>query len=104
MEGGSLRVISRRALREFWHEHPEAESPLSAWYLLVKKAAWQNLAELKETFPSADLVGRCTVFNVGGNNYRVIVRLRYAKQILYIRNVLTHSQYDRGRWKDACYD
>jgi mRNA interferase HigB len=99
-----LRIISRRALREFWQEHPEAEVSLSAWYLMVKKATWKNLAEVKRTFPSADLVGRCTVFNVGGNNYRVIVCVRYEKQIVYIRDVLTHSRYSRGRWKDACYD
>lgn len=99
-----MRIISRRSLREFWQAHPEAEASLSAWYLLVKKAAWKNLAEVKRTFPSADLVSRCTVFNVGGNNYRVIVRVRYEKQIVYITDVLTHSQYSRGRWKDACYD
>jgi len=70
----------------------------------MKKAAWKNLADVKRTFPGADLVGRCTVFNVGGNKYRVIVGIRYEKQIVYIRDVLTHSQYSRGRWKDACYD
>jgi len=99
-----LRVISRRALREIWQEHREGETSLSAWYLLMKKAAWKNLADVKRTFPVTHLVGRCTVFNVGGNKYRVIVGIRYEKQIVYIRDVLTHSQYSRGRWKDACYD
>jgi mRNA interferase HigB len=71
---------------------------------MMKKAAWRNLAEVKRTFPGADLVGRCTVFNVGGTKYRVVVGIRYETQIVYVRDVLTHSQYSRGKWKDACYD
>jgi mRNA interferase HigB len=97
-----LRIISRRALREFWEKHTEAETSLAAWYSVTRKAAWNNPAETKRTFSSADLVGTCTVFNVGGNNYRVIVKIEYERQIVYIKNVLTHAEYDRKRWRRGC--
>jgi mRNA interferase HigB len=97
-----LRIISRRALREFWEKHPEAETSLAAWYSVTRKAVWNNLAETKQTFSSADLVDTCTVFNVGGNNYRVIVKIEYEWQVVYIKNVLTHAEYSRGRWRRGC--
>ena len=61
---------------------------------------WRNLAELKRTFSTADQVARLTVFNVGGNNYRLIARVEFERQEVYIRAVLTHAEYDKGSWKN----
>ena len=97
-----MHIISRKPLREFWTEHVEAEQPLARWFAIANKAAWQNLSEIKSGFPSADLVGKCTVFNIGGNKYRLITKIEYAKQQIYIKFVLTHKEYDTGAWKIDC--
>jgi mRNA interferase HigB len=64
-----MRVISKKKIREFSLMHPQAEKPLMEWYKKTKAAAWKNIADVKLTFPHADAVGTCTVFNVGGNKY-----------------------------------
>jgi mRNA interferase HigB len=71
-----------------------------AWYKTAKKANWQNLAELKAVYPSADLVGRYMVFNIGGNKYRLIARIVYRSQTLFVVAVMTHEEYDLGKWKE----
>ncbi|HET6882815.1 MAG TPA: type II toxin-antitoxin system HigB family toxin [Pirellulales bacterium] len=97
-----MRVISRRKLREFWELHADAEQPLRGWLSMVKAANWKNLAEVHRTFPTADQVGRCTVFNIGGNKYRLIGAIHYNRGIVYVRHVLTHAEYDRDKWKAGC--
>ncbi len=97
-----MRIISRKALRNYWEEHPKAEEVLQDWYSKIKKSQAGNFAQLRGAFPSADLVGDCIVFNVGGNNYRVIVHLDFSIQTVWIRFVLSHSDYDRDRWKADC--
>ncbi len=67
-------VVSLKRLREFWGRHPLAEVPLRAWFTQTSAAEWSNFSDLRRTFPSADLVGNCTVLNVGGNKYRLIAR------------------------------
>jgi len=94
-----VRIISRRALREFWERHPEAERRLRLWHQVVEAADWASWEDVRRTFPSADSVGRFTVFNVGGNNYRVIARIEFRWRRVYIRHVLTHSEYDDEAWK-----
>jgi mRNA interferase HigB len=59
-----LRVISRKALRQFWEERPHAKAPREDWYRVARRAAWQNLSEVRASYPHADTVGTCTVFNV----------------------------------------
>lgn len=95
-----MNVISYRKIRDFVKEHPDSKSSLSAWYKTAKKANWQNLAQLKAVYPSADLVGRYTVFNIKGNHYRLIARIIYRSQTLFIIDVLTHEDYDLGKWKE----
>jgi mRNA interferase HigB len=97
-----VNVISRPRLREFTKKHPDAEEPLSAWFKRARKAEWQSLGEVKADYPHADLVGKCTVFNIGGNKYRLIVSINYRGQAIFIKNVLTHREYDRGGWNDEC--
>ena len=90
-----MRIISRKALREFWEVHPDAEQPLEDWYRITKHAGWSNLVEARLDFPHADPVGDCTVFNIGGNKYRLVVDMRYDLGRIYIRHVLTHEEYTR---------
>lgn len=88
-----------RALRIFAADHPHAEIPLQGWRRVIEKNSFSNWAELKTTFNSMDKVGDLIVFDIGGNKYRLIAYIRFEKQILYIKAVLTHRDYDRGAWK-----
>jgi mRNA interferase HigB len=80
--------------------YPKAESALNGWYAVVKKAVWENTAEMKAVFPNADLVGRRTVFNIMGGNFRLIARVNYRRKIVLILHILTHKEYDLGKWKE----
>lgn len=97
-----MRIISKKKLREFWEKHPDAHAPLEEWYRVVRKAVWRNSAEVRAIYPHADPVGACTVFNIKGNDYRLITKIEFQWKAIYIKHVLTHSEYDRGRWKDDC--
>jgi mRNA interferase HigB len=94
-----VHVISRKRLLESATKHRELLAPLDTWYRIVKKAEWKSLEAVRSTFPSADAVGRWTVFNIKGNSYRLIVEMNYTGQRVYIRHVLTHAEYDKGAWK-----
>ena len=95
-----MNVISFKRIREFSLTHRDADGSLRAWYITAKKSNWQNPAELKMTYPSADLVGRYTVFNIKGNKYRLIARIVYRSQTIFIVAVLSHEEYDLGKWKE----
>jgi len=101
-----MRVISKARLKEFWETpgHQEAEGPLRALYTHVnsKRVSWQTWGDVKASFASASIVGDCVVFNIGGNKYRVITRIRYATQKAFVLKMMTHSEYDDDRWKDEC--
>lgn len=99
-----MRIISRKALRDFWELYPDAQHPLEDWYRITKHAFWLNLIQTRQDFPHADLVGDCTVLNIGGNKYRLVTKIRYNKQRVYIINILTHKEYDKEKWKDDCVD
>lgn len=94
-----MRIISRKALQDFSMKHPQAETPLDSWYRVAKAAQWNNLVEVNATYPSADLVGQYVVFNIKGNDYRLIVGINFRSQIIFIKHVLTHADYDKGKWK-----
>ena len=95
-----MRVISRRTLREFWEKHPKARNSLLLWYERVTKSSLENFAQLRQLFSSADLVSNFTIFNISGNNYRLITYIDYQAQIIFIRAVLTHPDYDKEKWKN----
>ncbi len=97
-----MRVISRKALRDYWEEHPVAEEVLNDWFRKIKRIGPTNFAELRETFPSADIFGGCVVFNVGGNNYRIITYVHFKSQRVFIRAVLSHAEYSKEKWKTDC--
>ena len=94
-----MHVISKKALRDFWETHADAKGPLEGWYDLVEKATWRNLADVRKTFNSADVVGPFTVFNVKGNDIRVVAAIHYNRLKVYIRHVFTHPEYDRWNQK-----
>jgi len=97
-----MHVISEKKLREFWEQRPEAEEPLRAWHRVTERAAWTCFADVRRAYPHADPVGRCTVFNIGGNKFRLVVVIHFNRQKVYVRHVMTHEQYDRGTWKGDC--
>ncbi len=94
-----MHVISRKKLLEAASEHGDLSEPLDAWYRIAKKAKWKNLIEVRRVFSSADAVGKFTVFNIKGNAYRLIAEMYYKSQVILIRDVLTHADYNKGDWK-----
>lgn len=94
-----MRVISRKALRLFWQSHPESKAPLLRWFKIMQHTNVGNIEELRTIFPTADKVENLVVFNIGGNNYRLIASIHFNRDRIYIRHVLTHREYDRGDWK-----
>ena len=94
-----MRIISKAAIREFSKQHEDAIEPLLHWYYVAKKAVWKNLVETQKDFPHADLVERFTVFNVGGNKFRLVTIIKYRWQIVYVRHILTHAEYNKEKWK-----
>ena len=94
-----MKVISNSALRAFTAEHPLAEAPLQGWRRVIERNRFANWASLKAAFNAVDRVGELAVFDIGGNKYRLIAYIRFEKQIVYIKAVLTHRDYDQGAWK-----
>ena len=95
-----MHIISRKRLNEFGEQHPDAKASLAHWYQLAKQEKFANFVELRMVFPSADQVGKLTVFNVGGNKVRLIAAIHYNRRKVYVRAVLTHTEYDEHRWKE----
>jgi mRNA interferase HigB len=97
-----MHVITRARLLEFAEKYPLTSRALDTWYRKVKRTNYDNSNELRLMFPSADFVGKCTVFNIGGNKVRLITVIRYDKKKIYIKHVLTHAEYDLDKWKMDC--
>jgi len=95
-----MHVITRKRLNEFAEKYPETRTALANWYDLVSSNDFSSLPNLKLMFPTADQVGKLTVFNVGGNKVRLVAAIHYNRNRIYIRGVLTHEEYDRGKWKE----
>ena len=96
-----MRIISKHPkLSQFWEEHPAAKTPLLAWYQLVEHASWNTFADVRRDYASADAVGNFVVFNIGGNKFRLAVRISYNKGKVYVHRVMTHKEYDRGDWQN----
>jgi mRNA interferase HigB len=91
-----MRIISRKRLVEFWRLHPDAEQPLRAWYAEAKKSSWRSPAEIKTIYRNASLLANNrVVFNIKGNDYRLIVIIEYKQEKIFIRFIGTHQEYDR---------
>ena len=90
-----MRIIAKRALREFWERHPNAEEPLLAWYREVVLEDWDTPVKVKAKYGNASIVGgNRVVFNIKGNDYRLVVKINYPYRVVYVRFVGTHAEYD----------
>ena len=101
----SVRIIKEARLKEYWHVHERAKSPLERWRDATLEAEWKSFPDVRKTFGSADNVRvsdekPAVVFNIGGNNWRLITVIHYNTQIVYVRKFMTHAEYDKGRWKE----
>ncbi len=95
-----MRLLGTHHIDEFAKKHPEARSALRRWQKIIEGSEFKNFVDLRKTFPSADQVESKTVFNVGGNKIRTITLIEYGIAQIIITHILTHSEYDRGKWKD----
>ena len=98
-----MHLISIRNLRFDAAKYPDAIKSVNNWYTIVKKSQWRNLEDVREIYRDAEAVGNFTVFNIKGNNYRLIVGIDYENQTVYYKYFLTHSEYDKNKWKNDPY-
>ena len=99
MGSSILRIISRRALRDFIRFHSDAEAALAVWAREVENAVWQTPVDAKRTFNDVSIVGDKTVFNIAQNRYRLVAWVAYRAQKIFIKAIMTHKDYDKGDWK-----
>ncbi len=97
-----MRIISEMRLREFWEQNQNAETAMREWIKIVRQANWTNFFDIRQTFNHADTYKNCVIFDVGGNKFRIIVKVAYRTHIVFIRSVLTHAEYDENKWCDDC--
>jgi len=91
-----MRIIARKTLRDFHEKHTAAKAPLESWFHEASDAAWKSPADIRRRYPSADILpGNRVVFNIKGNQYRLIVKIHYNTSIVLVRFVGTHAEYDR---------
>jgi mRNA interferase HigB len=100
MSGFFYAHCHTKKIDEFIERHAEAKGPLTAWYKTLKSRNFISFADLRSVYPSVDRVGKLTVFNIGGNKFRLIAALHYNRKRIYIRAVLTHDEYNQGKWKE----
>ena len=90
-----MRIIAKKRLREFYERYEDAKEPLLSWYREVEKEDWDTPAKVKERYRNASILGdNRAIFNIRGNKYRLVVKIKYEYRVVYIRFVGTHAQYD----------
>lgn len=94
-----MRIISERKIRDFGRKHSDAAIALVNWRRAVRAARWNHQSDVKAQFHDSDLVGEKTVFNIPKNRYRLIAFISFRTQIVYIKQILAHREYDKGLWK-----
>lgn len=94
-----MRVITNKRLVEFARQHPDANGPLQIWRKLLESNDFPGFNELKKTFGAVDIYEDKIIFDIRGNRYRIIAGISFTEQICYIKHVLTHTEYDKGKWK-----
>lgn len=94
-----MNVISRRGLFEKAQKYSDARSALQVWFDTAVEADWRSLEDVRESFPATDMVGPLAIFNIKGNTYRLIVRMVFQYRRIYVKELLTHAEYAKGRWK-----
>jgi len=98
-----MRLISISKLKEAAAKYPDVARPIDDLYEILKKAQWQNLEAVKQTFSSAEAVGNFTVINIKGNKYRLILDINYQKKLIFFKHFLTHAEYSKGKWNNDPY-
>ncbi len=95
-EPEEVRIVTEKRIREFTGREPHSNEAMRHWADAIESASWSNPGDLKRTFASASFVGGLTVFNVGGNKFRIAAFVHYSKQIVYIKRIGTHEEY--AKW------
>ena len=91
-----MRVVAKKKLRDFWEKHEDCEQQLKSWFREALKATWENPNQIKAEYPSASILfENRIIFNIKGNNYRLIVKINYDYQMVWIRFIGTHAEYDK---------
>ncbi|MBC7409569.1 MAG: type II toxin-antitoxin system HigB family toxin [Arcicella sp.] len=91
-----MRVVAKKILRDFWEKHEDCEQQLKSWFREVQKSEWENPNQIKEEYPSASILNNNrVVFNIKGNNYRLIVKISFEYQMVWIRFIGNHGEYDK---------
>lgn len=93
-----MTIITKAELIARARKHAGVLDPLISWDVVASRAEWHGLHQVRKDFPSADQIGNVLVFNVKGNKYRLVVRVDYPRQELYIKALLTHAEYDKRGW------
>ena len=95
-----MRVISKRGLFERAAKFPDTKTVLQVWLETAKAATWRSLEDIRKTFPATDMIGmKLAIFNIKGNSYRLIVRIEFGARRIFVKEFLTHREYEKGTWK-----
>lgn len=95
-----VHVVSKSAWRYAIAADPTLEASLAEWHQVATHATWASIVDVKKVYPHADFVDPMTVFNIKGGAYRLIVKIEYRWQMIFVKHLLTHAEYDRGRWRE----
>ena len=95
-----MHLISLRNLRNDAAKYPDVKNQIEIWQETINKAEWQNLEDIRKIYRDAEAVGNFTVFNIKGNDYRLIVGINYENQTVFYKYFLTHAEYDKQKWKN----
>ena len=98
-EDRTVRIVSRKAIRDATAKHAEWGASLNAWYKIVRSADWKNFADVRNTWKNSDVVGRFVVFDISHNKCRLVATIKYKWKMVYIRQILSHAEYDDKEWK-----
>lgn len=99
-----MNIRGYAIVEKFTKKHADARKPFAYWRELTEAATWLKFEDVKKTFPAADAVGSCVVFDIGGNKYRLITKINYGEdiQVVDIQEALTHAEYNKDKWKRNC--
>ena len=96
-----MRIISKKTLREFWEKHQDSQNQITAWYHYAKRANWRKSSDIKEQFRNVSIISsNRIVFNICGNKYRLVIKINFEAQLIFIRFIGTHKQYDEIEVKE----
>ena len=101
MRRSGMRIVSRKAIREAAGEHSDWAASLNAWYKIARNADWKNFSEVRSSWRNSDVVGRFVVFDISHNRCRLIATIKFRWRMIYIRHILSHTEYDRRDWEES---